>query len=489
MIRRKPEYFKITRHKRTYDKQTGKFTINIAYETAPPQTTKRVIAVAESFGLGLDESEKFTIYDNVELKIQQSDIIYITGESGSGKTVLLKTLEQDIKNSLKTQTINITTIKPEQDNPLIETLGKTFQQVLELLSKVGLNDAFLFLRSFEQLSDGQRYRYKIAKMIESKADVWIMDEFAATLDRDSAKIVAFNLQKLARQQRKTVLAATTHADLLEDLSPSIHIHKRYGKEITINYYPNRPRKQCSLTREMRITRGSNEDWRKLCAFHYRNHRAGAIRKILTLRRNEEICGVIVYSYPPPACFGRRLALPKTPLKELNKKLSMISRVVIHPKYRTIGLGSKIVKDTLPLVGTEYVEMTAVMAKYNPFAERAGMQKIAESKPNLNIQIAMDQLASLGISSTMLPSLDYDMNKIGQIGKEQIIRILTQLSRKESVLRKRLLAITTVYPTQEQFIETINSLSDEGLAKILRRLSFLKQMKVYLFWQRPEAQKK
>ena len=56
-----------------------------------------------------------------------------------------------------------------------------------------------------------------------------MDEFAATLDRDTTKIVVYNLQKLARQQGKAVLAATTHTDLLEDLTPSVHIHKRYGK--------------------------------------------------------------------------------------------------------------------------------------------------------------------------------------------------------------------------------------------------------------------
>jgi ABC-type ATPase with predicted acetyltransferase domain len=68
------------------------------------------------------------------------------------------------------------------------------------------------------------------------------------------------------------------------------------------------------------------------------------------------------------------------MKELNEKLSTISRVVVHPKYRTIGLGSKLVRATLPLVGTPYVEMPAVMAKYNPFAEKAGMRKIAEQPP-------------------------------------------------------------------------------------------------------------
>jgi len=38
---------------------------------------------------------------------------------------------------------------------------------------------------------------------------------------------------------------------------------------------------------------------------------------------------------------------------------------------------KLVRETLAKAGTPYVEMPAVMAKYNPFAEKAGMRKIAE----------------------------------------------------------------------------------------------------------------
>lgn len=110
---------------------------------------------------------------------------------------------------MKAESINVSEIQPDPGKPLIETVGKTVEEGLGLLSKVGFNDAFLFLRSFEQLSDGQKYRYRIAKMMESKAQFWIMDEFAATLDRDTAKIVAFNVQKLTRQEGKAVLAATT----------------------------------------------------------------------------------------------------------------------------------------------------------------------------------------------------------------------------------------------------------------------------------------
>ena len=222
-----------------------------------------------------------------------------------------------------------------------------------------------------QLSDGQKYRYKIAKMIESKAQFWILDEFVAALDRESAKVVAYDLQKLGRQQGKSVLAATTRTDLLGDLNPSVHIHKRFGKELTVKYCANEPAKECSLLKEMRMEEGSTKDWRELAAFHYRSHRIAAPRKIFCLKRGEELCGVIVYCYPPSTSFGRRLALPKMSMRELNHKLSVISRVVVHPKYRTIGLGEKLVRDTLASAGAEYVEMSAVMAKYNPFAEKAG----------------------------------------------------------------------------------------------------------------------
>ena len=111
-----------------------------------------VVAVAESFGLGLDQWEKFVVYDDVKLKIGPTDIVYISGESGSGKSVLLKALENDIKQDMGSSTINMAYIQPETDKPLIETVGKTVEEGLELLSKVGLNDAFLFLRSYRQLS-------------------------------------------------------------------------------------------------------------------------------------------------------------------------------------------------------------------------------------------------------------------------------------------------------------------------------------------------
>jgi len=84
-------------------------------------------------------------------------------------------------------------------------------------------------------------------MIKLFPGIWIIDEFTSTLDRDAAKILAFNLQKQARKQGRAVIAATTHKILLEDFAPNVHIHKLYGKEVTVRYHPKAEAAICSLT--------------------------------------------------------------------------------------------------------------------------------------------------------------------------------------------------------------------------------------------------
>jgi len=80
------------------------------------------------------------------------------------------------------------------------------------------------------------------------------------------KLVAFNLQKLARQMGKVVLAA----------SPRMHIEE-----------------------------GAPADYKALSHFHYRSSRLPPSRKIFKLKRKDELYGVIVYSYPPPTIFRRK----------------------------------------------------------------------------------------------------------------------------------------------------------------------------------------
>jgi ABC-type lipoprotein export system ATPase subunit/GNAT superfamily N-acetyltransferase len=462
-------------------KPLEKYRISISYETGT-EITPRTVEVAEAFGLGIDQTQQFVVYDNVELEVGKKDIVYITGESGSGKSVLLKF----IANELKSDAINLTDIQPDLNKPLIDAIGKTTQEGLELLARVGLGDAFLFVRRFSQLSDGQKYRFLIAKLIESGKQFWIMDEFCATLDRDTAKIVAFNLQKLAREQGKAVLAATTHVDLLEDLHPSVHIHKRFGREIQVNYYPNEPSKECSLLEQIQIEQGTTADYKTLADFHYRSHHISAVRKIFKAVRNDEICGAIVYSYPPMAVSGRRKVLPKMTVQELNKKLSNIMRVVVHPKYRTIGLGQKLVRETLDKAGTPYVETTAVMAKYNPFFEKAGMTKIQETPPAKEAEAIREDLAKLGFDITLLGSEKYTLSKLAALADSELLTVRQAFKQHSHLRFMKEFFYHLPYGKKEAFKTCIDEASIKKLAKLIHVTALLLQTKVYLFWQNPRV---
>ena len=482
------EVFRILKIAKKYNPKTGFLHITIAYKTSVKTLTPRTVAVAEAFGLGVDETKRHVIYDEFKIRLKPTDIVYITGESGSGKSVLLKRLEK----LLKPETMNIRDITVDKRKPIIETIGKTFEHAIELLSRVGLNEAFLFLRPYEELSEGQKYRYKIAKLMENEAQYWILDEFCSTLDRDTAKIVAFNIQKQARKLGKAVFAATTHTDLLKDLAPTIYIHKRFGKEVKTQYYPQnrrKPPKRCSLADKTSITQGSVKDYQALSILHYRSHRLPPPRKIFKMTRTDkrELCGVIVYSYPPAACFGRKETFRscginlKPTLKWLNQNLSTISRVILHPKYRGIGLGTKLVSQTLVKAGTPYVETVAVMAKYNPFFEKAGMKRIATQKPDPSCSAAAEVLRKLGFKIMFTASERYNIKKLRNMRKHEkavLIKALMQIRNQ----RFRRTFVSKPYVNTKEFHTALKTADIEKLAHSLRVLNILLQEKVYLFWE-------
>ena len=82
-------------------------------------------------------------------------------------------------------------------------------------------------------------------------------------------------------------------------------------------------------------------------------------------------------------------------------MPVIMRVVMHPRYWTIRLGQRLVRETLARAGTPFVELIAVMAKYNPFAKRAGMSKIAEQLPAKKALRIAETLRKLGFNTTFL----------------------------------------------------------------------------------------
>jgi GNAT superfamily N-acetyltransferase len=236
---------------------------------------------------------------------------------------------------------------------------------------------------------------------------------------------------------------------------------------------------------MTIQQGTLADYKALSQFHYRQAQCPPPRKIFTLKRKNETCGTIVYSYPPPVCFGRSKAW-KGNLQQLQREISAISRVVIHPKYRSIGLGAKLVSETLAQAGTPCVETVAVMARYNPFFEKAGMQRIAESKPNPHVTSTLEHLGELGFDCTLLADAQYCEQKVSEVGCKTVSAVLETLSKRDAEVRRRLAGLHNVYPKHEEFMTKLSMLDAAGLALALKRLSFMVQTKVYLFWRKEQA---
>ena len=71
-------------------------------------------------------------------------------------------------------------------------------------------------------------------------------------------------------------------------------------------------------------------------------------------------------------------------------------------------------------------MIAVMARYNPFAEHAGMVRICESKPDKSVLEAVINLEKLGFTSYLLSVPEYNKRMLkGKI--QQVIEIFQLFS--------------------------------------------------------------
>jgi GNAT superfamily N-acetyltransferase len=164
------------------------------------------------------------------------------------------------------------------------------------------------------------------------------------------------------------------------------------------------RGQCSLVRQVRIEPGGCEDWRAMAPLHYRGHNVGGMDRVFAMRYADELIGVIVYALPSAHCAPRHRALAELVdrlprggrLRFWNGCLRTISRVVVDPNWRGLGLSVRLVRETLPLAGVPYVEATAVMAGVHPFFERAGMVRyeVSPSPASVRLRAALDA-AGLG----------------------------------------------------------------------------------------------
>lgn len=213
--------------------------LSVSHSFLPKRPSVRAAVVMDHFGVGFEQG-RHVIADGLELPLQPGQIVLFSGASGSGKSSLMRaaveTLASERDPSLSEPALIVLEALELADRILIDSLGLPAADGMNLLSACGLGEAHLMLRTPAELSDGQRYRYRLALALARKPRWVVADEFTAALDRTLAKVIAFNLRRLSRRTGTGFLLATTHTDILEDLCPDLLVTCRLDGETTVTAF-------------------------------------------------------------------------------------------------------------------------------------------------------------------------------------------------------------------------------------------------------------
>ena len=175
-------------------------------------------------------------------------------------------------------------------------------------------------------------------------------------------------------------------------------------------------KSCRFTQELAIVKGDKSDYERLSRFHYRDGGCDVVVAIFALRATGRLgrqldtptAGVIVYTMPSVGCELRNIATAdlfggldgSVRLSLINRNVRCISRVIIEPRLRGIGLAVKLVRETMPRMNVPIVEAMAVMGLANSFFEKAGMKAYTAPIPSRCVQL-VEAFSLVGIEEAEL----------------------------------------------------------------------------------------
>lgn len=363
----------------------------------------RAADVALRFGVPLAAS-RVTIVGSARVEIGPGRIVLLVGPSGSGKSSALGRVARRFPACS-----SVGQAPFPSDRAVVDVVAPagTLASALSMMTACGLGEPRLWLRSFDTLSDGERFRASLARAVaaatRSRSSAPLLcDEFCSLLHRRVAKAISFNIRKIVSRRRLCLVVASSNEDVIADLQPDEVVWLRGGGACEVQVCSVRLTKPFSLRRRLRIERGGKRDYDTFAAMHYRDtDELGFVDKVFVMREGSggELLGIVVYSHGPLELALRNRAtdgwFSRNPGR-VNRSLRILRRLVVHPDVRGCGLGHHLVRKTLPLVGTEYVECLATMGAFNPVFEKAGMQRVGQYDVSPKRQAALDALLDMGV---------------------------------------------------------------------------------------------
>ena len=202
-------------------------------------------------GVNLYQDERL-LFDNINLSINKGDFIYLVGETGSGKSSLVKSLYAEIKISagnIFVANYDLNKIDRKEIPKLRRDLGIVFQD-FQLLSDRTVNENLKFVlkatgwtkkeeiskrindvlasvhlenynnKMPHELSGGEKQRAAIARSLLNNPKVILADEPTGSLDpKKSEKII--ELLKEINEKGTTVVIATHDYEIIKKFNARI----------------------------------------------------------------------------------------------------------------------------------------------------------------------------------------------------------------------------------------------------------------------------
>jgi putative ABC transport system ATP-binding protein len=223
--------------------------------TAPPSPLATLSGVSRTYG---SEPNLVHALHEVDLDLHPGELIVVLGPSGSGKTTMLNVLggiETPTSGTVLVAGHNLSEASDRQLTDIRrDVVGFVFQffnliatltarenvsvlaeltghaaagRVDRVLAEVGLDERADHFPA--QLSGGQQQRVAIARALVKSPDLLLCDEPTGALDLETGRTVLSLLQRVAREQHRTVVIVT-HNRAIATLADRV-VHMRSG-EIT-----------------------------------------------------------------------------------------------------------------------------------------------------------------------------------------------------------------------------------------------------------------
>lgn len=233
----------------------------------------------------------------------------IVGPSGSGKT----SVAREVFGSA---------FQPEFDwshKSVIDDVadGKSVDSISQAFSSVGFNTIPAWLRPYNVLSNGEKFRVDLARRMLELPDPVVVDEFTSVVDRQVAKIGAHAVQKWVRRSERKFVAVTCHYDVVDWLQPDWIL-----EPATMAFQRRLLRRRPEV--EVSVSRVDYSLWHLFAPYHYLTAELSksSARSCYALFVNGE-----------PAAFTGILHFPHPKVNDIKR----CSRLVTLPDWQGLGL--------------------------------------------------------------------------------------------------------------------------------------------------------